>query len=228
MLHATGNGSITVDIGGATLATIDTAVTSGGVTAVTKTTVSTGGAAATGTINIKRSAGGLVRIIQVVARNSAIKKAHVLNYGASGWRTSDYADVTGAWSPARAVSAFGLDAAVIDLGLNDLNASVAVATSRANLKVLVDALQAAGTDVFLSVPHPQDPATRDPLGNTSAFNAMIYELADAEGCGVIDLYARQGSYALLSSSGMLRDLVHGKPELYGDNAEAMARVLLAA
>src|SRR4051794_38579227 len=105
LLNATGNGQVTVDIGGAVLATIDTGVTSGGATAVVKTTAGTGAAAALGTVNVRRNGtGGLARLFGVVTRNSAIGKVHVVNLGAVGWASVDWAPANpGVWAPNRAL-----------------------------------------------------------------------------------------------------------------------------
>lgn len=228
-INATGNGVATVDIGGAALATIDTSATVGGLTAVVKTTVSTGAAAATGTINIKRTGtGGLVRLMGIVARNSGISKVHVVNLGACGWSSVEYSDATGPWSPGKGLQYLGFDLFLINLGLNDAAHSYTAASYYANILAIANFAKTNGADVVLVIPPPQDPVTRDPSGLTSAYTAQLQSIAATLGCNMIDLYSRFGGYTKASAAGYYYDTVHMLKEGYADKADAYARSLFAA
>jgi lysophospholipase L1-like esterase len=231
-LNATGNGQVTVDVGGAVLATIDTGVTSGGATAVVKMTVGTGAAAALGTMNVKRSGtGGLVRLFGVVTRNSAIGKVNVVNLGAAGWASVDWAPANpGVWAPNRALQTLAFDLVLINVGLNDTTASrlTTPAAYQANIQSLIGYAKAGGSDVILVIPPPQDPATRDTTNLMPGHAAALNALAAQNGCNVIDLAARFGGYAQTSAAGNYRDNVHMLAHGYADIADAYARTLFGA
>lgn len=235
-LQAGGNGTFTVDIGGAALATINAGSPATG--AIVKATVSTGAAAAAGTINIKRASGTQIRPIAVIARNTGVKRVQVLNAGIEGARTGDWAGnvasaaynttSTAFYGPANVISTIDPDLTVIKLGANDLANSISVAQAQANLTVLITAAKLNGGSCVLVIPTPMDPATRDPLGNTASYNSMVRALALSQGCGLIDLFARYQSWAIANAQGYFADNVHGTLVEYANEGDLIGRILSGA
>lgn len=234
VFYARGNGAggtLTVDKdGGAALATINYTSSN----ALTKQTITVGGAPALGTINTKLIAvTGAARLIGILPRSTVTRRVNVLNLGWEGAQTGDWASTAGAYAPVSALdynpgNALALinpDLTVIKLGANDLAASVPVATSRANLVLLIAKAQQGGGSVILVTPTPQNPATRDPANLTTAYNAMLRELAASTGCGFIDLHSRYMSWASANGFGYFADDVHSLPIGYANEGDVLARVL---
>lgn len=232
-VQASGNGTFTVDIGGAALATINSG--SPATSAVIKVSVSTGAGAATGTINVKRVS-GTVRLLGIIPRSTTTRRVQILNLGWEGAQTGDWASDAGSatyssglsssfYNPANALGTLGPDLTEIKLGANDLSHSTPIAASRANLQTIITAAKLGGGSCMLIAPTPQDPVTRDPLGNTLAYNAMVKALALANGCGFIDLYSRYVSYASMNALGYLADVVHSLPIGYANEGDIIARAL---
>lgn len=232
-VQASGNGTFTVDIGGAALATVNSG--SPATSALVKLAVSTGAGDATGTINVKRVS-GTVRLLGIIPRSTTTKRVQVLNLGWEGAQTGDWASDAGSatyttglssafYNPANGLIAINPDLTIIKLGANDLSHSTAVATSRANLQTIINAAKLGGGSCVLVTPTPQNPATRDPAGNTLAYNAMLKALAIANGCGFIDLYSRYVSYAAMNALAYLADDVHSFPIGYANEGDIIARAL---
>ncbi len=228
-VNGSSNGVMTTDIGSATLATLS----GSGATAVSKTSVSTGGAAATGTINVKRVS-GTVYLLGIVPRNSVARRVQMLNLGWEGAQTGDWASTasalyaptsTAVYNPPNMLATLAPDLTIVKLGANDLSHSTPVATSRANLQIVINAAKAGGGSVVLITPTPQNPATRDPAGLTAAYNAMLAELAAANGCGLIDLYSRYVGWSAANGFGYFADDVHSLPLGYANEGDVIARAL---
>lgn len=219
--YGSAGGTFTADIGGAALATVVQTNNS----KVAKLSVSTGAAPATGSINLKRVSGNNI-IVGIVPTNSVTPRVRLANLGWSGAQASYWSDTSFGWSPGKALTDAPADVVFINLGLNDLAFSVPVATYSANMQAIITAAQAGGSAVILCTPTPQDPATRDPAGLTAAYNAALAALAQANGCGLIDLYSGLGgSYATLNAMGVMRDTVHMQAGGYAMVAGVLGRVL---
>jgi lysophospholipase L1-like esterase len=231
-VNAAANGAMTTDIGGATLATL---TGSGGAVTVGKTSVSTNAPAATGTIIVKRVTGANpTYLLGIIPRNSGARRVQVLNLGWEGSQTGDWASTASAtltptsnaaYNPANMLVTLAPDLTIIKLGANDLSHSTPVATSRANLQIVINAAKAGGGSVVLVTPTPQNPATRDPAGLTAAYNAMLAELAAANGCGLIDLYSRYVGWSAANGFGYFADDVHSLPLGYANEGDVIARAL---
>lgn len=223
--------TFTVNVGGPALQTFNTT----GSTGLTKATVSIGAGASVGTVNVKNTGGQMFRLIGIVPRNSTLRRVQMLNLGWEGSRTGDWASASGSagylptstssWAPDRALASLSPDLTVVKLGANDLAASIAVATCQANLQTVIAAAKVGGGSVILVTPTPQNPTTRDPAGQTAAFNAMLRDLAASNGCGFIDLHSRYVSWAAANGQGYFADDVHSLPIGYANEGDAIARVL---
>lgn len=102
---------------------------------------------------------GYVNIAGWEAYDSTHKEVQLMNCGWSGAKTSDWTLSTYLYSPGNAIANLAPDLVIIELGLNDLNAStgISVAAYQANLQTLVNSAKAAGADVLLVTGGPYDP-----------------------------------------------------------------------
>lgn len=225
-VQASSYGSFTTDIGAAALQTVNCA----GSTLFTKATVSTGAAPATGTFNTKRTGTGAISIVGAIARNSLVKKLHVLNWGWYGCKSADQASIAGGvYGPANAMATVNPHIAIIRVGLNDINSLVPPATWQANVQTIITKFQAVKTDVLLCFMTPQNPATRDTGGLTAAYLQAAYQLANSNGVPLLDMSQRFGSYAaMVAQGGWFFDDVHMLIPGYGDIAAAYANALRLA
>lgn len=224
-IAANGNATFTVDIGGAALATINS---SQGTTAWLKSTVSTGGAPATGVINIKRNGtGAMLRVSGVVARNSVTGGIAIYNASWVGAKSADMADATGVYSPAPALAATGANGFIINLGLNDITAGVAVETYIGNLTSIVNRLKAVAPGaVAVCVPTPQDPATRDTFGLTPAYVTALLKMAKDLDVPLLFPGDDMWDWTTGTANGLFQDAVHGKTAFYAMVAESYRKLLM--
>ncbi|WP_422632309.1 SGNH/GDSL hydrolase family protein [Sphingobium sp.] len=223
--------TFTVDVGGEALQTFSTTGSAG----LTKATVSTGAAAAVSTINLKNTGGQMFRLIGIILRNTQVRQVQMLNLGWEGARTGDWASASGSagyaptsansWAPDKALASLAPDLTIVKLGANDVAASIPVATCQANLQTIIAAAKTGGGSVILVTPTPQNPATRDPAGLTTAYNAMLHDVAGSNGCGLIDLHTRYMSWASANGQGYFSDDVHSLPVGYANEGDIVARAL---
>lgn len=94
-------------------------------------------AASTAAFNIQRSAGGAIGIFALDPWNSTLPEVSVLNLGRDGARTADFIDQSFTTSTKYVLAALQLDYMIAELGLNDKNTGVSLATYLANLQTLL-------------------------------------------------------------------------------------------
>jgi lysophospholipase L1-like esterase len=204
-----GQGTFTLNVnGGATLATVDSSQANSIGRQVVTTTLGTN------TLNIARTTGGTVRIVGLVAYNSAFKQLNVMNWGWSGSTTGSWDDAASVWLPAAVTAQWNgtalpsMDFYVICLSVNDANAGTALATYRSELATLVDAGLTAGADVILMSGPPADPASFASLATQRAYVSEMFSLALEKNLPFIDLHAIIESYAVGNALGYYYDTLH--------------------
>jgi len=221
LVRASTHGTLTVNFGGATLATYNSQNAS---TDVQKITVTSGGTAALGTINIQRNGtGGRIWIIGLIAYDTANPAVHFCNMGWAGARASDWEVSSSPYAPALAMAALQPDAIVYFIGSNGMD-TIPAATYKASVRAF---MVSNPNSAFILGIEPPQAASRDPLGVTAAYDAAMYELALERGAGLIDLRTRYGSWSLIQAAGMNQDAtVHLKAEMYRDWAQANVNLLI--
>ncbi len=185
-----------------------TTISSSGVAQMVKTTVSAG-ALGTHTLNLVQVLGS-VNIFGINGYNDTRKEIHCMNWGVNGATTATMVGNVGPPNGGRLqfLSVFPPKLVIAECGIvNDWRNSVSVATSKANMLTLINAVKAAGSDFWFLVP-PYDGGSTGLTANQNAYVQAMYELAASEGVGLIDLRRSWLSYANQLALGLVGDNVH--------------------
>lgn len=181
------------------------------------------GSVGTHTLNVNYVSGASdsVFIIGVIAYNSTIPTLNVVNASVPGGTTANAIYNGFGYSPLPLLAAIGQDLTIIELGLNDLGASVAAATYQSNLQTLITAAQAANSDVVLVTPNVNS------LYSTASYQAYIaalYALASSNNVPLIDTSARNVSFANAAALGFMSAGAGGNqhPSAMGQADKALA------
>lgn len=127
------------------------------------------------------------------------------------------------------IDAIKADVAVMTLGMNDFNTSVAVATFKTNALTAIARQRSSAAlkpngDVLLVVPaqpnYTQTPAIAD-------YYRALYEIADEQNVALLDLAARWQDYATADALTWWADGVHPNDAGAADQAAAIFRALMA-
>ncbi|MEV4599218.1 SGNH/GDSL hydrolase family protein [Amycolatopsis sp. NPDC049253] len=146
------------------------------------------------------------------------------DFGISMSTTADWVAGGAAYSALNHVVAWSPDLALIALMTNDANEQTAVAPDRyaANLDTMVSALENT-CDVVLEAQIPGDPAWVD----LSPYRDAVYDVANAHGVPVLDLFDRWGSHAAAAGAGLMNDAFHPNAAGAADIAAAEFAVVSA-
>lgn len=202
--NTTAQGQITIDIGGATLATVNLL----GTAALIKTTV-TFPRTTNPTLNIRRvDASGSVRVTAAVLFDSLNPAVEIYNCGQSGATAGDAAANTNPWEPRPALRAVAPDLTLIGFGSNDENPAnnVSQATFAANLRLVRDDALLSGDVAHFTQPPASTGLTTIALQDQYA--DVIRAVAVEKGLPVIDVYRAIGSYARGNALGEYYDILH--------------------
>lgn len=153
--------------------------------------------------NIVPTSGGTVYVISVHAYDSTARKVAVINAGFGGAKAADWADNSQVWSPTPIIQAENPDLSIVNIGINDWNTSTSVTDYAASMQAIVTACASGGGNVVLHAPYPSNPAVAGyaSIARQLQFIDVLYSLADKNGCGLIDLTERRGSYAESNPNG---------------------------
>ncbi len=176
----------------------------------------------TNTWNLAHTVTGDIYIGGVDAWNTDTQMS-IYNLGSSGGKSADLIGTGSAWAPTNAKNVLDPDIAIINIGTNDIRTGIAAATFLANLGSNIAAHKAAGRDVILVAPNPDNAPVNASL--VPNINTARYTLADQYDVPLIDLTARYGSYAAGAALGLYDDTVHQTPLGYADQAMALFDVL---
>ncbi|WP_326566175.1 SGNH/GDSL hydrolase family protein [Amycolatopsis rhabdoformis] len=127
------------------------------------------------------------------------------DFGISMSTTADWVAGGAAHSALNHVVAWAPDLALIALMTNDANEQTAVAPAAfaTNLDAMVSALETT-CDVVLEAQIPGDPGWVD----LTPYREAVYDVADAHGVPVLDLFDRWGSHAAAAGAGLMNDAFH--------------------
>lgn len=214
-----GTGSFTINLdGGATAATVSGVTTP---STIVKTTVT--GTLAAHTLNCVW-ASGTTYVIGVDAYNSAVKQLSIWNLGASGAKSTDLADTAVTYGELSAISFYAPDLTIIDCGINDWANGTGVSTYVTSMQAFITAAKASG-DVWIMTPPPSSTASTA-INVQKPYVDAMYRLADANGCSLIPVWNRFGSYAIRNAAGAYFDTLHPNGLGYSDMAAAVKAAIM--
>lgn len=210
-------GSFTIDIGGATLATISQS----GAAALGKTTVALG-SLTTPTINAKRVS-GTVWIIGFDAYNSAVPDVAIWNLGVSSKKVADLANATDPYGPLNGTKSMAPHLIILDIGINDWLAPTSLSAFAASYLTLATQYQTVA-DVIVKIPIPSI-ASSVSVATQLTYIAAMKSVATTLNLPVIDMTQRFVSQATADAAGYYFDTIHGNALNYADQADIIATVL---
>jgi lysophospholipase L1-like esterase len=172
---------------------------------------------------------GTVYVVGVEASNSAIGTVQIINAGWSASTSSSWANAgANPWNPVQSVPTQAPDVVLLDLGINDWQGAVPVATYTANMQTLITAFKAT-SDVILVTPDPSAISTGIPLATQQKYITALYQLAQNNHIPIIDNFSRWGSYERTNVSPFLyyNQVLHPSATGYSDFAQSIAVQLLS-
>jgi hypothetical protein len=178
------------------------------------------------TLNIARVS-GTVRIIGVIARNSAQKEISLVNCGWSSGFASYIADETFngtvPFRPLAMITALQPKLVILNFGINEASSSFDLATYKTLMKKIIDTSKAAGASVLLYtfVPRASAGASRN---NQIPYKDRILQLASEYNLPCPDIWQRWVSQ--VDSSGFYGDAsIHPNSTGYADVAGQLFGVI---
>ncbi|WP_199088364.1 SGNH/GDSL hydrolase family protein [Bosea sp. ASV33] len=177
-------------------------------------------------VNVQRTGGGYFSLMGLVAQDSTVPAVDLLNAGAFGTVSAYHTSAAGVWSAANTLAVVAPDLVVIQLGSNDLNTSVDVATYTANILDIVTKAKATGADVVLEVATFGNTGGYGTDAQREAYRQALIGLGALQGCMIIDHAARFVSYASANALGLMRDAIHETEPGYADEAQALVNALV--
>lgn len=197
---ATGlGGTLDLDIDGGAVTSPDI----GGVQDFKKFTM-TAGSVGTHTLNVDLNG----FMCGIIASDSTQDQISIVNCGVSSSRTSDWNFVSGRpWTMGQTWGEYGVDVMIINLSINDAFGSIATATMKANIQILIDQalVQNPAMKIILAIPNPyNDAATLQ-----GDYAVAIAELGVENSLPVVDIRtAFGGDVATATANGYMADDRH--------------------
>lgn len=213
---------------GATL--LGTQPTVGGASALASKTFNLASRASGKTISIQRTntIAQTVSIQGIIAWDSTVPAIDLINLGRSGSKASfEWVSAAAAWSPINGIKTLNADLYVINLGSNDLAASVSVATFTSSMQTIIDACKFNGGNVVLVNPTKGQQPTYGDAAAQAAYSAAIRALAVTNDCPMIDEGRDFGDWANVSST-LFSDSIHENEAGTARRAALHSQLLLAA
>ena len=137
-------------------------------------------------------------ILGIACYSSTAPTIDVWNWGFNGARADTWASATSAvYSPLPAIAAYAPDLTVINLTINDALGSTAASAYKTYMQQIIDKCRLSGDVVLM---------TGTPIGTRTAEQQEVYvaacrDLATSNGLLLLDLYARDQSWANADSQG---------------------------
>lgn len=205
-----------------------TTISSSGTAQMVKTTVSAG-AAGTHTLALAWVAGS-VNIFGIDAYDDTASRREVscLNWGVNGATCATMVGNVGTPNGGRLqfITSFPPDLVIGELGIvNSWRNSVSVASAKADMLTLVQAVKAAGSDFIFLTP-PYDAGVAGLTSDQESYIVAMYEIAVAENVPLVDIRRKWISAANQTALNLTGDNVH--PTIaagYPDEAAVIADVI---
>jgi hypothetical protein len=161
--------------------------------------------------------------------NSTKKQVRIRNWGISGGVASDFVNNTGTPTAGRIaqMNAYPPKLLISECGLiNSQRNSTPVATVKASMQSLIDATKAAGSNFIFLTP-PFDNSGMGNAANQEQYVKAMYELADANNVGIIDIRRAHVTYNNAVTYGWMRatDAAHPSQAGYDHEADIISQIL---
>ncbi|MGK5028498.1 SGNH/GDSL hydrolase family protein [Janthinobacterium sp. MDT1-19] len=222
-----GFGSFTISVGGNVIKTVDANVAQ----SIKKETVTFPRGANTITF-MPVALGSGVFVYGCDCYDSTMPKISVWTLGNSGGGVANLIYNTYPWEGTQPfkLGVMTPDVVILDIGVNDANSAMALATYSQRLTTIVDNVQTGGSNCILSTFLPASltswPRAAPPL--VQPYWDAITSVALAKGLPLIDHASRFGSYELANPLGLYADTLHQNGVAMADQAQVDGAVLLAA
>ena len=187
----------------------------------TKSTYSPGSKAVQ-TLNLKKVAGSNINHFAIDCYDNTTGHVAIWNIGHSGSKATDWASsaASAIYGKFPLLALLTAHLSVIQLGLNDYDNAVSIASYIAAMQTVITQQLTTG-DVVLVVPAPPGAATVGGGPAWSEFVAAIYALAVTNNLPVIDLTRRFVDYSTMNALGLRTDVLHPNKLGYGDSGLAL-------
>lgn len=166
---------------------------------------------------------GTTRILGVEARDGTRKEISCRNQGISGIQSASLLTDSQTYTRRSADKALVPDLSFIMCMINDVRASTAIATTKANIKAKAQDMLISG-DCVLVMEH----YVNDSSGNMALwldYRAALYEIADELDIPLIDFGMKWGSFATANAAGKMSDTLHPSFAGYDDMATTYAALV---
>jgi hypothetical protein len=141
----------------------------------------------------------------------------IANFGVCSSNTANWLDGN-FYFPGNLMVEWAPDCTFLDLGINDVGASMTTATIKTNLQSLITKFKATG-DVILLTSNPHQSL------DFTALNQAKYELAISNDIPLIDIHDRFTSYAVSNPLGYFNDAAHPTAAGYADKGLTIFKAL---
>lgn len=146
------------------------------------------------------------RILGIEARNGNQKEISCRNQGISGIQSASLLTDSQTYTRRSADKALVPDLSFIVCIINDVRASTAVATTKANIKAKAQDMQISG-DVVLVMEHYVNDNSGN-MANWLDYRTALYQIADELNCVLIDMGVKWGPFATANAAGKMSDTLH--------------------
>ena len=158
----------------------------------------------------------------IEAYNSTVPSVQFTNGGAGGWVSGNFNQSGTYYNPINYLEQFAPKLTIYDIGINDWDTSVSVATYKTNVQAIITAAKTVG-DIILVTPIPSNPSFASiPNATQQLYVAALYQLAATNNVPLIDNFSRWQSYAVSNSVGFYYDSLHGNALGYNDFANPIS------
>lgn len=220
----TGTSSFNLDINGTGTTLVNVSFSS---SAVGVATIS--GSLGNNTLNISRVS-GTIRIIGVIARNSAQKEISVINAGWSSGFASYIADETfnfdRPYRPLAMIDLLAPKLVILNFGINEASASFNLANFKTLITTIVTRSKSIGADVLLYTSNPHK-SGGTPRNNQIAYMNVLREVAAENSVPLVDIWSRWVS-SVISYNWFGDTTVHPNMTGYQDIANQLGNTILAS
>jgi len=216
---ATGTATVSIN-GGATLATLSTNAANG----VQKVTVT--GTKGTNTLNILQTAGS-VWLQHIDAYDSTAKKIRIIGMGYPGSTSNNYIDSgTVTFSPCQGVRSATPNLVIFNMGINDCNTSVAMATYQTQMQSFISAVKGYGELMLIGY---NSIGTGPTEATIQTYISTVLSLASTNGLTYKDIHAispNWATYAAANAATLMSDTLHPNTAGYSQIGPFIAAPLL--
>lgn len=181
-----------------------------------------------GQLAIKWSAGNNA-IAGALLYDSTTPRVNVVNLGCYGDKLTTamgYAKNTNEWRGGAALAALAPDLTIVDMTINSIqqDGTQGVAAYRDALAKVAEDVIAAGSDLMFALPNPIN-TTFQTDGTALAYYGAIFDVADAYGARVVDVFGRLGDWTKANNAGLFFDALHPSKAGYAAKAMCLANAV---